>query len=119
MDSDERDGRSVVGSLPIETVLLDLDGTLISSDMLWETLWLLLCREPLRVFSLPGWLAKGKAGFKHEIASRVEFDASLLPYRDGVLDYLENQRARGCRPSRKDRPRLVSVRTAKRRWPQR
>jgi len=78
-------------------VYVDLDGTLISSDMLWETLWLLLCREPLRVFSLPGWLAKGKAGFKHEIASRVEFDASLLPYRDGVLDYLENQRARGCR----------------------
>jgi 4-hydroxybenzoate polyprenyltransferase len=81
-------------SLP---VYVDLDGTLISSDMLWETLWLLLCRNPLHVFSLPLWLLRGKAGFKHEIASRVDFDATLLPYREEVLDYLRVARSRGRR----------------------
>lgn len=78
-------------------VYVDLDGTLISSDMLWETLWLLLCREPWLLASLPGWLAKGKAGFKHEIASRVEFDPALLPYREEVLDYVRAARERGRR----------------------
>ena len=81
-------------SLP---VYVDLDGTLISSDMLWETLWLLLCREPWAIFLTPLWLRRGKAGFKQEVASRVEFDPTLLPYRGEVVRYLEGARERGRR----------------------
>ncbi len=81
-------------SLP---VYVDLDGTLISSDMLWETLWLLLCRNPLQALSLPLWLLRGKAGFKHEISSRADFDATLLPYREEVVEYLQAARTRGRR----------------------
>jgi 4-hydroxybenzoate polyprenyltransferase len=76
---------------------VDLDGTLISTDMLWETMWFLLCKDPLRVFSLPLWLMRGKAGFKQAIAERVTFDASLLPYRPEVLDYVRGQRESGRR----------------------
>ncbi|MCP5041804.1 MAG: UbiA family prenyltransferase [bacterium] len=78
-------------------VYVDLDGTLISTDMLWETLWSLLCQSPLSIFSLPFWLAKGKAGFKHELATRVQFDARLLPYRGEVLDYIDAARVGGRR----------------------
>jgi 4-hydroxybenzoate polyprenyltransferase len=76
---------------------VDLDGTLISTDMLWETACFLLCREPLRAFSLPVWLLRGKAGFKHEIAQRVDFDPSLLPYRREVVDYITAEKAAGRR----------------------
>ena len=48
-------------------VYVDLDGTLVSTDMLWETVWFLLCRDPLELFRLPFWLARGKASFKDEI----------------------------------------------------
>ena len=40
-------------------IYVDLDGTLISSDMLWETLWLLLCHRPSVAFRLPFWLLGG------------------------------------------------------------
>lgn len=78
-------------------VYVDLDGTLLSTDMLWETMWFLLCRAPLDAFRFPLWLGQGKAGFKAEIASRVTFDASLLPYRSEVLDYLNAEKSKGRR----------------------
>ncbi|MBW2388883.1 MAG: UbiA family prenyltransferase [Deltaproteobacteria bacterium] len=78
-------------------VYVDLDGTLLSSDMLWETACLLLCQEPLRALSLPFWLFQGKAGFKREIAQRVSFDPALLPYRPEVLEYLRAEKAAGRR----------------------
>ncbi|MEO1913270.1 MAG: haloacid dehalogenase-like hydrolase, partial [Myxococcales bacterium] len=78
-------------------VYVDLDGTLLSTDMLWETMWFMLCRDPLDALMLPVWLGRGKAGFKAEIASRVTFDASLLPYRSEVLDYLKTAKQQGRR----------------------
>ena len=76
---------------------VDLDGTLIASDMLWETLWLLLCRQPLFAFMLPVWLLRGKPALKEAIASRVSFRANLLPYRKEVLRYLATEKERGRR----------------------
>lgn len=82
---------------PTSPVYVDLDGTLLSTDMLWETICLLLCREPLRAFSLLAWLFRGKAGFKQAIARRVTFDPALLPYRSAVLEYLRAEKATGRR----------------------
>ncbi len=76
---------------------VDLDGTLIASDMLWETLWRLLCRQPLFVVMLPIWLLGGRSALKEAIASRVTFRADLLPYRASVLRYLEAQKDKGRR----------------------
>ena len=80
-----------------DVVYVDLDGTLLSTDMLWETICLLLAREPLQAFKFPFWLWRGKAGFKREMAERVSFDASVLPYRPEVLHYLHAQKAAGQR----------------------
>jgi 4-hydroxybenzoate polyprenyltransferase len=60
-----------------------------------ETVLALVKQNPLYLFVLPFWLMKGKAHFKHQIADRVEFDASLLPYHESFLDYLKAQRASG------------------------
>ncbi|MGH8032297.1 MAG: UbiA family prenyltransferase [Luteimonas sp.] len=73
---------------------IDLDGTLLKSDALYESLLALLSRNPLYVFLLPFWLLKGKAALKDAIASRVDIDATTLPYDARVLALLETTAAR-------------------------
>lgn len=74
---------------------VDLDGTLIASDTLWESVLSLLRRSPWQVFVLPIWLLGGRAGFKRRVAERAELDVSRLPYRVEVLAFLDDERRRG------------------------
>src|SRR5436190_17989465 len=60
---------------------VDLDGTLIKTDLLWEALFLMLKEDPAAVFRLPIWLGKGIATLRGEIARRAQPDCGLLPYR--------------------------------------
>lgn len=76
---------------------VDLDGTLIYSDLLLESLLLLLRRNPLYVFLLPLWLMKGKAHLKDRIAQRVDLDAATLPYNPPFLEFLKAERTQGRR----------------------
>ncbi len=76
---------------------MDLDGTLVASDTLWESLCLLVRRHPATALRAPGWLREGKARFKGRVAERVLPDASLLPYRPEVLAHLRSERAAGRR----------------------
>lgn len=74
---------------------VDLDGTLISTDLLWESAFQLIRANPLYLFLLPVWLLSGKARLKTEIARRVTLDASHLPYREDFVSYLRAERVRG------------------------
>ncbi|MDT6941398.1 UbiA family prenyltransferase [Brucella pseudogrignonensis] len=76
---------------------VDLDGTLIATDLLWESIFVLLKRNPLYLLLLPVWLFSGKANLKQQIASRISFDVTLLPYRQDFLEYLQHQHASGRR----------------------
>jgi len=76
---------------------VDLDGTLIRTDLLVESIFALLKLNILYVFLLPLWLLKGKAHLKHQIAVRVDIDASLLPYHGDFLSYLKEEDAKGRR----------------------
>ena len=67
---------------------VDLDGTLLDSDILYESLLQLLARNPLYLFLLPFWLLKGKAALKRKIAARVTLRPELLPYNLDVLALL-------------------------------
>lgn len=69
---------------------VDLDGTLLNSDILYESLLALLARNPLYLFLVPFWLLRGKAAVKRELASRVRLPAETLPYNDQVLELLRN-----------------------------
>jgi len=84
-------------SLASPPLAVDLDGTLVRTDLLVECLLALLKHKPVFVFVLPLWLLKGKAYFKQQIARRVSLDVSTLPYRQDLLDYLKAQRAGGRR----------------------
>src|SRR5215217_114384 len=75
---------------------VDLDGTLIAADLLWESVFQLLKKNPLLFLMLPIWLfSGGKARLKAEIAARIEFDATSLPYRPEFLAFLQAEKATG------------------------
>lgn len=74
---------------------VDLDGTLLTTDMLYESLLVLLRTKILSLFLLPFWLLKGKAHVKAQIARRVSIDVSLLPYNEKFLAYLREQHELG------------------------
>lgn len=74
---------------------VDLDGTLVRTDMLHETTLQLLKASPLDLARFPGWLAGGKAGLKHRIAGRLALDVTHLPYRAEVLALIDEARAAG------------------------
>jgi 4-hydroxybenzoate polyprenyltransferase/phosphoserine phosphatase len=74
---------------------VDLDGTLIKTDMLYEAVVLLVRQNPLNVLLLVFWLFKGKAFLKARIAEKVMPSADKLPYNQAVLDWLNDQKERG------------------------
>lgn len=74
---------------------VDLDGTLVKSDTLADSLLLLVRSQPLEAARAPLWLRGGKAAFKAQVASRVTLDVEHLPWNRGVLEYLAAERASG------------------------
>jgi len=74
---------------------VDLDGTLIRTDMLHENVLGLAKVSPVSLLSLVGWLARGKAHLKHQVAERVTVDPAGLPYNEQVLDLIREARAAG------------------------
>lgn len=71
---------------------VDLDGTLLNSDMLFESVLIMLKNNPFLLFLLPFWLFKGKVYLKNNIFSRIEFNPASLPYREEVLDYIKQEK---------------------------
>ncbi|MBS9720834.1 UbiA family prenyltransferase [Tianweitania sp. BSSL-BM11] len=90
-NGDEQPGAAAV------PLAVDLDGTLIATDLLWEGLFLLLRRNPLLLFMVPIWALSGPARLKHEIARRIEIDPATLPYRQEVLARIQLEKAAGRR----------------------
>lgn len=82
-------------SVTMRPLCVDLDGTLVKSDTLVDSLLLLVRGQPLQAARAPLWLAGGKAAFKAEVASRVSLDVDHLPWNHRVLEYLSGQHAMG------------------------
>src|SRR6516164_465669 len=80
---------------PLSPLVVDLDGTLIKTDLLVESVCSLLRQEPLALMALPIWLLQGRAHLKREIAQRVQLDPTLFPYRTELIDYLRAEHDRG------------------------
>jgi 4-hydroxybenzoate polyprenyltransferase len=79
-----------------ETVLaVDLDGTLLRTDLFAESVIALLRRNPFYLFAMAWWLLGGRASLKRRIAERVTMEPEDLPYLDPVLVYVRQQFAGG------------------------
>jgi 4-hydroxybenzoate polyprenyltransferase/phosphoserine phosphatase len=81
-----------------ESILcVDLDGSLVATDLLAESTLLLVKQNPLYLIMLLVWLMRGRAHLKHEVARRVKLNVAVLPYHAGVLSWLREERRRGRR----------------------
>ncbi|MEK7707476.1 MAG: UbiA family prenyltransferase [Verrucomicrobiota bacterium] len=74
---------------------VDLDGTLIRTDMMWESVARLLRKNPLAALASPLWLLRGRAHFKQQLATRVQVDAASLPYHEEFLNWLRDEKRAG------------------------
>ena len=74
---------------------VDLDGTLIKTDLLWESLLRLLKRNPLFLLAVPFWWMRGRAFLKRQLAARVELDPATLPYNEAFLEFLREEKRQG------------------------
>lgn len=74
---------------------VDLDGTLVKSDTLVDTVLVLARQNPAAVLRFPGWVAGGKAQFKRRVSSLAHIDVERLPYNRPLLEYLREEHAKG------------------------
>lgn len=82
---------------PIRPLVVDLDGTLILSDILIENVSQFLAEHPFLFFKLLVWLLRGKTILKTELSNRVQLDATTLPYNTDVLTWLRTEKQSGRR----------------------
>lgn len=80
-------------NLPVLAV--DLDGTLLRSNMLYESFWSAFSTgwsTPLRM--LPSFL-RGRSHLKHFLSANSAIDVALLPYNQEVIAYVARWRSQG------------------------
>ena len=71
-------------------IICDVDDSIIKTDLLFEQWLILLKQKPILFITSIFWLIKGLAYFKQNLAKNTHFDASLLPYRENVIDFIKN-----------------------------
>ena len=81
----------------IQTLVVDLDGSLIKSDLLFEGIVLIIKRNFLLLLLMPFWLLRGKAHLKRQVAARATPDASLLPYNSEIIALIDRFAGQGAR----------------------
>ncbi len=74
---------------------VDLDGTLVKSDTLMDTVIVLARQNPGSLLEFPGWIRQGKAAFKRKVTSLAAIDVVHLPYNQPLLQYLRQEHAAG------------------------
>ena len=76
-------------------LIVDLDGTLIKSDLMVESAFQLLRRNVLFLFRMLAWTVRGKAYLKEQVARHVQLDPSHIPCNRRFLSFLEQEVERG------------------------
>lgn len=73
----------------------DVDGTLINTDLLIESVCAMVKRQPWKVFALPFWMLRGKAFLKTRIADHVSIEPGTLPYNREFVEFLRSESEKG------------------------
>lgn len=82
---------------PFPPLVVDLDGTLLRSDLLLETGMAFVRNQPHCLLRPLAWLTKGKAVLKEKLALATDIDVSILPYDPYVIELIEAERSKGRR----------------------
>ena len=78
-------------------LFVDLDGTLIKSDLLFECLVPIIKNYFYAIFLAPFWLLKGKAYLKDKFSDLVSINPEILPYNNNVLEYIRKEKENGSK----------------------
>lgn len=80
-------------------IIVDLDGTLIKTDSMIESVISVLKDNPLRIFSLLSKLLKGKVDFKKYVFEHCDFSsfAGTFPVNTELVDYLKEEKKNGSK----------------------
>ena len=76
-------------------LVVDVDGTLVATDLLYEALLRFAARLPHEIISIPRWIAAGKAALKTNLADRVSPTIDTVPLREDVVDIIRGAQAVG------------------------
>jgi len=74
---------------------VDLDGTLVKSDTLVDSVLVIARQRPRELLRIPGWIAQGKASFKRHVTAAVALDVEHLPYNHALLEWLRVEAGAG------------------------
>jgi len=78
-----------------EPLCVDVDGTILATDLLYESFLAAFKRDPSVLFLAPWWLVRGRAFLKRKLAERAQLAVELLPMNEGVVAYLKAEAAAG------------------------
>lgn len=78
-------------------IAVDLDGSLIRTDLLHESLLALLISRPLALLALLPLLFRGKAVFKRALSEKITPDLQGVPLNEELLGWLQERHVQGAR----------------------
>ena len=88
--TNERPGPDGRDSIPL---VVDLDGTLIRTDLLLEGILRTLVHGPGKLLGIIRALFKGKAAFKAKVARSADMDFAHLPFVEEFHEFLKKEKA--------------------------
>ncbi|WP_069300386.1 UbiA family prenyltransferase [Neptunicoccus sediminis] len=74
---------------------VDIDGTFLKTDMLFEGFWLALGKQPMKTIKTVFRHFKDRARLKREITELADVNVELLPVNPDIRAYMEEARADG------------------------
>lgn len=74
---------------------VDLDGTLIKTDVMFESIVILLKYNPLNLFLIIFWLIKGRYYLKEKLIEKTKLDPNKIPINEEIIEYLKIERKNG------------------------
>ncbi len=76
-------------------LVVDLDGTLVRTDLLYESFWSTAINSPSHYVKIVKTVLAGKACVKQYLANEAKIEYGALPYVPTVIDAIEAARAQG------------------------
>ncbi|NIR46735.1 MAG: UbiA family prenyltransferase [Gemmatimonadetes bacterium] len=78
-------------------LIVDIDGTLLRSDLLWESLASLAVRHPLKALLVPFQLLRGRPALKAFLARETRLEIELVPLSKAAVELIEAAEREGRR----------------------
>lgn len=98
MNAATRTSPDAPGDRGDDTVLfVDLDGTLVRTDLLVESFLAQVRRSPSVVLAVFPWLLRGRAHLKARLAEGGPIDVRTLPYHEALVERLREEARQGRR----------------------